>query len=48
MKPVFVPKAKRETIKEQELKMEELKLRDERKIIADEDRKRQVIKSTIC
>ena len=42
MRPIFIPKAKRETIKEQELKMEEMKLRDEKKLIQDEDRKRQV------
>ena len=42
MRPVFITKAKRETIKEQELKMEEMKLRDEKKLLQDEDRKRQV------
>ena len=42
MKPIFIPKAKRETIKEQELKLEESKLREEKKVIIDENRKRQV------
>lgn len=42
MKPIFIPKAKRETIKEQELKLEESKLREDKKIIHDENRKRQV------
>ena len=42
MRPVFITRAKRETIKEQELKMEEMRLRDEKKLILDEDRKRQV------
>jgi hypothetical protein len=44
MKPIFIPKAKRETIKEQELKLEESKLREDKKIISDENRKRQVSK----
>ena len=42
MKPIFIPKAKRETIKEQELKLQESKLREDKKIILDENRKRQV------
>lgn len=42
MKPIFIPKAKRETIKEQELKLEESKLREDKKVIIDENRKRQV------
>ena len=42
MRPVFVPKAKRETIKEYEMKIEETKLREEKKLIKDEDRKREV------
>jgi hypothetical protein len=47
MKPIFIPKAKRETIKEQELKLEENKLREDKKVISDENRKRQVSKR-IC
>ena len=46
MKPIFIPKAKRETIKEQELKLEESKLREDKKIIHDENRKRQVSQSS--
>ena len=44
IRPVFIPKAKRETIKEQELKMEQMKIRDEKKLIQEEDRKRQVLR----
>lgn len=45
IRPVFIPKAKRETIKEQELKMEQAKIRDEKKLLQEEDRKRQVLKT---
>ena len=45
IRPVFIPKAKRETIKEQELKLEQAKIRDEKKLLQEEDRKRQVLKT---
>jgi hypothetical protein len=41
MKPIFIPKNKRATIMDLEIKAEELKLKDQKKMIMEEDRKRQ-------